>query len=114
MNLKNNIKLYYFSLLLVASTISNAQFTPHFQNYTLSEYNAGNHNWDISKSENGKLYAANDRGLLEFDGLVWKLWQLPNKTTIRSVFAFDNKIYTGSYEEFGYWKKDNNGNLQYY
>jgi len=105
---------YYFFLLFIVTQISTAQFSPHFQNYTLSDYNAGNHNWDISKSESGKLYVANDNGLLEFDGLIWKLWQLPNKTTIRSVLAFNDKIYTGSYEDFGYWEKDGKGNLKYY
>ena len=105
--------LCYFSLLFVVSNISNAQFSPSFQNYSTSEYNAGNQNWGLSKSQDGKLYVANDEGLLSFDGLKWTLWELPNKTTIRSVLAYDDKIFIGSYEEFGYWEKDAKGNLQY-
>ncbi|MGM5468803.1 LuxR C-terminal-related transcriptional regulator [Flavobacteriaceae bacterium LMO-SS05] len=90
-----------------------AQYTPYFQNYSLSEYNAGNQNWDVSKAENGKLYIANNNGLLEYDGLKWAFKELPNKTTIRSVLAYGDLIYTGSYEEFGYWKKDSKGELVY-
>jgi len=60
--------LYYFLLFFAVIQISTAQFSPHFKNYTLSEYNAGNHNWDISKSEDGELHVANDNGLLEFNG----------------------------------------------
>jgi len=98
--------------LLVCSSL-NAQYSPFFQNYDLSQYNAGNQNWGISKAENGKIYVANNKGLLEFDGLVWELYTVPNKTTIRSVLAVDDKIYVGSYEEFGYWKPDHSGVLKY-
>ena len=90
-----------------------AQYVPYFQNYDLSQYNAGNQNWGISKADDGRLYVANDKGLLEFDGLKWTLSPLPNKTTIRSVLAVNNKIYTGSYEEFGFWERNKFGQLKY-
>ncbi|RAJ26444.1 regulatory LuxR family protein [Gelidibacter algens] len=90
-----------------------AQYSPYFQNYDLSQYNAGNQNWGISKAEDGRLYVANNKGLLEFDGLKWTLNVLPNKTTIRSVLAVDKKIYIGSYEEFGFWERDKFGTLNY-
>ncbi|MEN3324970.1 LuxR C-terminal-related transcriptional regulator [Mariniflexile soesokkakense] len=90
-----------------------AQFTPYFQNYSLSEYNAGNQNWGVSRAENGMLYVANNNGLLEYDGIKWDFMELPNKTTIRSVLAYKELIYTGSYEEFGYWRKNSKGTLIY-
>lgn len=91
-----------------------AQFSPSIQNYTLAEYKAGNQNWDISRADDGKVYVANNSGLLEYDALVWNFYQLPNKTTVRSVLAVDDVIYIGSYEEFGFWKKDEYGLLQYH
>ena len=90
-----------------------AQYTPYFQNFSLSEYNAGNQNWGVSRAENGMVYVANNNGLLEYDGLKWDFIELPNKTTIRSVLAYKGLIYTGSYEEFGYWEKDSKGTLVY-
>lgn len=90
-----------------------AQYAPYFQNYDLSQYNAGNQNWGISKAEDGRLYVANSKGLLEFDGLKWTLSMLPNKTTLRSVHAVGNRIYIGSYEEFGYWERNKFGQLNY-
>ncbi len=90
-----------------------AQYTPFFQNYTLSEFGAGNKNWDVSLADSGKLYVANDKGLVEFDGIKWNFYQLPNKTIIRSVLAHNDVVYTGSYEEFGYWKKNGKGLLEY-
>lgn len=104
--------LFYLFALLGSHQLV-AQFSPYFQNYSLSEYNAGNQNWDISKGEDGKIYVANNNGLLVFDGLKWSLHELPNKTTIRSVLPVKDKIYTGSYEEFGYWKKNEKGSLVY-
>ena len=104
-------------ILLLIILITNkvvAQYTPYFQNFSLSEYNAGNQNWGVSRADNGMVYVANNYGLLEYDGLKWDFIELPNKTTIRSVLAYKELIYTGSYEEFGYWKKDSKGILVYH
>lgn len=101
-------------LLLIFSTECYGQFSPSIQNYTLAEYKAGNQNWDITRADNGKVYVANNSGLLEYDALVWRFYQLPNKTIVRSVLAVDEIIFTGSYEEFGYWERDVYGALNYY
>jgi len=106
--------LHFILVVLVLDSFSvHAQYTPYFQNYVLSEYNAGNQNWDVSKSENGKVYVANNNGLLEYDGLKWNFKELPNKTIIRSVLAYKDRVYTGSYEEFGFWKRNIKGELIY-
>jgi AraC family chitin signaling transcriptional activator len=110
----SNITVIIYLLFLLISTKLVAQYTPYFKNYNVSDYNAGNQNWDISTSESGKLYAANNNGLLEFDGIKWTLWELPNKTIIRSVLSHNNKIYTGSYKEFGFWSKNEKGLLEYF
>tara|TARA_R110000868_G_scaffold100301_5_gene275904 strand:- start:1486 stop:4275 length:2790 start_codon:yes stop_codon:yes gene_type:complete len=109
------MKIKHIIFLIFALTFGflSAQYTPYFQNFSLSEYNAGNQNWGVSRSENGLLYVANNNGLLEYDGLKWDFFELPNKTTIRSVLALKDSIYTGSYEEFGYWKKNAKGTLVY-
>ncbi|MFB9055830.1 transcriptional regulator [Mariniflexile ostreae] len=107
------LNFFLILCLLLNTHILIAQYTPYFQNYSLSEYHAGNQNWGVSKSENGKLYVANNNGLLEFDGLNWELKALPNKTIIRSVLAHNDKIYTGSYEEFGFWEDNKKGVLEY-
>ncbi|MDG5491320.1 LuxR C-terminal-related transcriptional regulator [Psychroserpens sp. SPM9] len=105
--------IYLTLLVLLTSSRLVAQYSPYFENYSLSEYNAGNQNWDVSRADNGKVYVANNKGLLEYDGLKWNFYELPNKTTLRSVMAIDNRVYTGSYEEFGFWKSDDKGDLIY-
>jgi AraC family chitin signaling transcriptional activator len=114
MRLANNLKYTFCFLLAVfMSQFINAQYAHYLNNYTLYEYKAGNQNWDIAKAADGKLFVANNNGLLEFDGINWNLWEMPNKTTIRSLLVYQNKIYVGSYEEFGYFSRNNKGALVY-
>ncbi len=59
------------------------------------------------------MYVANSKGLLEFNGASWKLYPSPNETIMRSVKVVDDRIYTGCFMEFGYWKKTTLGILEY-
>lgn len=90
-----------------------AQNRPPIHNFDLNDYKAGIQNWGIAYGEN-RVFVANNEGLLEFDGVQWRLYQLPNQTIIRSVAYFDGKVYTGSYEEFGYWERQPTGTLEYH
>ncbi|NRD22243.1 transcriptional regulator [Winogradskyella litoriviva] len=105
--------LYIISFFVLFLTNVYGQYSPSTHNYNLAEYKAGNQNWDITRAEDGKIYVANNNGLLVYDAFSWKFYQLPNKTTVRSVFTDNNIVFTGSYEEFGYWKKDALGILKY-
>lgn len=59
------------------------------------------------------MFIANHTSLLEFDGYNWHHYELPNSPIIRSVKAIGDKIYTGSYREFGYWTENGTGELNY-
>jgi hypothetical protein len=60
------------------------------------------------------LYVANNDGLIIFDGTDWKLYQNPDQTIVRSVYiASDKRVFTGSYEEFGYWKANADHEMNY-
>ncbi|MCK8521292.1 LuxR family transcriptional regulator [Aquimarina sp. D1M17] len=76
-------------------------------------YNAGTQNWAITQSDSKYIYVANEGGLLEYNGTNWKLYSTPNGTNTRSVNVVGDRVYTGSYMNFGYWKKNNFGNLKY-
>ena len=83
-------------------------------NYEKLEYNAGAQNWDIRQDKQGRIYFANNEGLLCFDGIYWKLYPLPNKTIVRSIeFGKDNRIYIGGQDEIGFFSPDKSGNLSY-
>lgn len=84
------------------------------KNFSKNSYLAANQNWSVNASTNGYMYFANHKGLLEFDGAIWKLMPLPHETILRAVYVdSDSLIYTAGYREMGYWKKNLDGKLKY-
>lgn len=100
-------------LVAVLSPLAGQELLPPVINYSGSDYGAGSQNWGVSSDSLGVVYVANNEGLLTYDGQRWSEYALPNETIIRSVFAHGGKVYTGSYEEFGYWEPDAYGELNY-
>ena len=98
-----------FSLLTLILVVELAfgQPTFHVTNYSKSEYQAGNQNWDLSIAGDRLLFVANNNGLLHFNGAKWELENIPSKTIIRSVLYDNDKLFVGSFEEFGYWDINN-------
>ena len=95
-----------------ASALENEN--PVVKNFSKTDYNADNQNWSVAEDNEGIIYFANNKGLLEFDGISWKLYPSPNGNIIRCV-AVDknNRIYTSGYRELGYWERSKAGALQY-
>ena len=98
---------FFFCSILVAQEL------PPINVFTPNDYNAENQNWSISQGTEKNIYVANNKGLLEYNGEVWRLYKTPNETIMRSVKVVDDRIYTGCYMEFGYWKKSSKGVLEY-
>jgi ligand-binding sensor domain-containing protein/DNA-binding CsgD family transcriptional regulator len=109
-----NQKLWLIALAFLFSNKLLAQELPPIIKYQSSVYAAGNQNWMIAQDNNHFMFFANNEGLLEFNGSNWILYPSPNETIIRSVKVIDDKIYTGCYMEFGYWKRENSGQLKYF
>jgi len=107
------LKNAFALLLLLFINSSFSQELPPINFFTPKEYKAENQNWSISQGLDKNIYIANNIGLLEFNGARWKLYPSPNETILRSVKAIGEKIYSGSYMDFGYWKKNNFGILAY-
>jgi len=107
-------KIAILLLLIIQNYQSYSQeILPFAENYTKNDYYGDNQNWDVSSSADGALYFANNHYLLRFDGVKWEKNLLPQKTRIRSVFADQDRIYTGSYKEFGYWLRIE-GEMKYF
>ncbi|MDK2771346.1 MAG: LuxR family transcriptional regulator [Flavobacterium sp.] len=108
-------KINYFCIYFILHTIvlfSNE--LPPIVKFSPSQYNAGNQNWMVTQDSKNFMFFANNNGLLEFNGSEWATYTSPNETIIRSVKAVDDKIYTGCYMEFGYWKRKADNTLKYY
>ncbi len=105
--------LLLVSLLYCLCSIVKAQELPPINVFTPNDYGAENQNWSISQGKNKYVYVANNKGLLEYNGEVWTLYNTPNETIMRSVRVVGDRVYTGCYMEFGYWEKSDFGALVY-
>lgn len=111
--------VYIFNTLLITFILSItpllvvSQELPPLEIFTPQTYGAEDQNWSISQSANKTIYIANNGGLLEYNGAKWKLYDTPNNSILRSVEAFEDRVYTGSYMDFGFWEKDKYGLLVY-
>ncbi len=87
---------------------------PYIQNYPIDIYGASSQNFAVAQSKEGLMYIGNNDGVLEYDGISWRLIQLPNKGVVRSLLmAKDNKLYVGGYNDLGYLAADATGRLQF-
>jgi DNA-binding CsgD family transcriptional regulator len=88
---------------------------PDIIGFTKDVYKGQHQNWSIAQDSLTKfVYFANSKGLLEYDGSNWNLFELPMKQKVRSVaIAPNGDIYTGALGEFGVWKPDSKGVLTY-
>lgn len=107
------LKNIFINFLFLSFCSAFSQELPPIIKYPALTYEGGNQNWMISQDENQHLYFANNEGLLEFNGSSWKLYPSPNETIIRSVKVIGDRIYTGCYMEFGFWKRQHDGRLKY-
>ena len=105
--------LLFFSFILFANLPIYAQELPPIVTFSPKEYGAENQNWAISQGKDKRIYIANNAGLLRYNGEHWELFPSVNQTIIRSVKAVNDRIYTGCYKEFGYWKESASGQLVY-
>jgi DNA-binding CsgD family transcriptional regulator len=109
----NKFKFFFFGLLLVSVFSIGQEFTPIVTQFTKKDYNASNQNWAVGQSKDRILYFGNNQGLLQFDGSLWELHNLPEKKIVRSLKIMNNRIFVGSFEEFGYFEKNGTGQLIY-
>lgn len=84
------------------------------RNYSRHDYSGGTQNWGIAQEHLGKMYFANNMGLLEYDGTNWKRYPLNNRSVVRSVASNGhNIIYFGGYNEIGYLSVSETGKEVY-
>ncbi len=107
-------KYLFLLVALWSGFFTSAQdLLPFVENFTKSEYSGDNQVWSNCQGKDGAMYFANNHYFLRYDGVKWEKYSLPNKTIIRSVFSNGDKIYSGSYNEFGYWKRENSKMVYY-
>lgn len=104
-----------FRAVLASGTAPEATDVPSFliQNYTVDDYKASCQNWDVAVSYTGVLYVANNSGLLAYDGNTWRVYPLPDKSTLNRVTFYNDTVYTQGPASKGYWLADGYGGMTY-
>jgi DNA-binding CsgD family transcriptional regulator len=103
-------------VVVIACAAERYNSNPGIANYRPLDYHAARQNWAATQDQQGIMYFANKSGMLEFDGVRWQVHTLPGNRGVRTV-AFDTlsqRIYCGTFEEFGYWERNKFNELQYY
>ncbi len=98
----------------VLFSISNSETgLPYIQNYSADDYAADTQNFGVVQSEKGFIYIGNAEGVLEYDGVNWRLIKLPNYGTAFSLAVNKNKIYVGGFNDLGYLEAGILGKLHF-
>lgn len=81
-----------------------------FQTYAPKDYGANQQNWAIVQDARGVMYFANTDGVLEFDGVTWRLIHLTVHSGVRSL-AIDSRgtVFVGARGIFGYLASGSDG-----
>jgi signal transduction histidine kinase len=87
---------------------------PQLTAWLPKDYDAATQNWAIVQDDRGVLYFGNNSGILEYDGVSWRLIQLPDKNVCRSLAKDANgRIYAGGVGDFGYLTPDSLGQMDF-
>lgn len=107
------VKKALICLLFLADFLIGQEIPPII-NFSSNEFKGGNQTWMMSQDQNDYMLFANNEGLIEYNGAKWTLYPSPNEAIIRSVKVINDKIYTGSYMDFGYWERTSTNELKYF
>lgn len=86
---------------------------PLIKNYLPSEHGATPQNWAIAQDKRGVMYFANTGGLLEYDGVSWRLIEIENDVARTLAIDDEGTIFIGGIDQFGFLTVDSNGKHRY-
>src|SRR5437667_7359679 len=84
------------------------------RNYAPKEYDAASQNFAIAQDHRGVMYFGNGDGVLEYDGVSWRLVADSKGLVVRSM-GVDEKgtVFVGGMGDFGYLTPDRSGTLHF-
>lgn len=121
-----NKHLLTFYILLICHLSIGQDYYPPIVNYSSKEYRISKLNEDgseikmnpenyaIIQDQRGVMYFGNSNGVLEFDGQDWDYIEVVIGRYVKSLAIDSNGVvYAGTYNDFGYFKSNNNNELVY-
>ena len=105
--------------LTVISIVTTSSFCqniyPEIRYFTSKDYNAQTQNMASFQDSRGIMYFANASGILEFDGVNWRLIKIDKNAQAGAFYPLNsNKIYVGANNEFGYISPNISGDYKYH
>ena len=97
--MKKGLTLLVFLIFCWRVQAQNTIGLPQILNFSNNIFQGGTQTWDIRQDSAGRMYFANNDGLLTYDGSYWKLYPQPNKTILRSIALDKNRVYAGGQDE---------------
>ncbi len=90
-----------FFLFMQLAVFAQQSGTPFITNFTTDTYKASKQNWAAVQDQRGILYFANNDGILEYDGVTWRLINIGAVRTL----AIDSteRIYVGQSGDLGFF-----------
>jgi hypothetical protein len=107
-------KIFFLLIFFFKIVVVHSEPLPLIINYSPSDYGALTQNWGVTEDKDGRIYFANNNGVLIYDGFNWKLIGLPNFKSARSISVDSNgSVLVGSRGEFGFIKIDEDNKISY-
>lgn len=112
MVLKLKYFLFAFSVFICLTDLYAQDGTPFITHYKECK-EIETHNWAISQDNQNIMLFANRRGILTFDGQNWDIIKLPYVPFALNKNPFDNKVYVGANNNYGYLERNSLGAIEY-
>jgi serine phosphatase RsbU (regulator of sigma subunit)/ligand-binding sensor domain-containing protein len=91
--------------------------TPLLVNYSPKRHQTaiGPQHWAVAQDRRGVMYFGNAAGVLEYDGVSWRIVRIPNRSVVRSL-AVDarGRLWVGANGDFGFLAADPEGYLSFH
>ena len=105
--------------VVYAEEITNENETIKYPTYEIFNYpdsvtNGQRATWGVTQGEDGRMYFANNAGVLMFDGTNWRIIQTENALWARSITKdYEGHVVVGTFGDIGVIQPDSNRKIVY-
>ncbi len=86
----------------------------YVENFAPEDYGEHPQNWAVIQDEKGLIYVANAGGVLEYDGVSWRMIHTSNRSPGRSLaIDAEGRVFVGASGDIGYLVPDAQGTMRY-
>ncbi len=96
-----------------AQAVDTGMGTPFMQQWSRAELQIHTANRKVAQGPNGLIYVGNDNALLEYDGVRWHKYDLPNASRVRDFVFHEGVLYVGTTSDMLVLEPDARGRLQW-